>query len=478
MFQVKPNHIRRVSFTTRLFPHLNSSLGLDLRRIKTEGEYDGELFCGGRSKNKDLLTFFGFIRRSDSCAAFVQLPNLRRSLRKLTNLVEQELEKVGAQQILLPSIIPQKLWIKSKRLERQKTALDGVYSFKDKNEEELLLGPTFEESITRMVAGIDTVSEYDLPLLFYQTSPKYRFEPNPRFGLLRTNEFIMNDTYSFDANLEEASNTYSRLGNLYENLFRRLGLKCVKIESGTGNIGGKYSHEYQLPVSSGEDTIVQCNDCQNSYNIEMCPIQERNHCLKCGSDKLSILQALELGHTFLLSDIYSEPLNAKFTSREGNSLFYHMGCYGLGLTRIIGAGLDLLSLIHDHNNFRTIQMRWPEGIEPYQLAIVGPAKRSKQYHGGSTLFIERLVNRVLESTNSVDILVDNRDKDGIAKRVVGLQSLGIPNIVVVGQKFLQDQPQVELLKLDSSKINYEQHWFSEDQLYNYTSGLDRQNICD
>lgn len=475
MFPVKPEHVRRVSFATRVFPKIKSTLGLDTSKLKSSNQFDGELFCGGRSRNKDLLSFFGFIAESRSSPTFVQLPLFRRCLKKLINLVERELETIGAHEILLPTLISQKLWQQSGRLERQQDALDYVYSFTDKAKNKLLLGPTFEESVTQLVADLEPPKESELPLMFYQTSQKFRFEPNPRFGVLRSNEFLMNDLYSFDSTLDKAKQTYEMISRVYETIFKRLDLQCFRFESGTGNIGGKYSHEYQLPVSSGEDTLVHCKNCHYAYNAEMSLHEgvefKNDQCLRCESTNIDRIQALELGHTFLLSDTYSKPMKVKIARDDGSKANYEMGCYGLGLTRILGAGLDLYSVLptqncSDHQSF--IQMRWPSGVEPYRIGIVAPAKRSKQYHGGSSEFIERLTNRILDSTNSnIDIILEDRGKEGIFRRVARLQSLGIPYIMIVGQRFLQEIPEIELLKLDQNKVNYEQSWLTEEQICDF-----------
>lgn len=481
MFNVKAQYVRRISFASKIFPKIKSVIGLDLSKLKSTDQFDGELFCGGRSKNKDLLTFFGFIKESSGQATFSQLPLFRRSLKKLTNLVELQLETIGANEVLLPLLVPQKWWHESQRLKRQNNALDYVYKFTDHGDNNLLLGPTFEESITKLVAGLDSSYESELPLLLYQTSSKFRYEPNPRFGLIRSNEFVMNDTYSFDANLELAEKTYTEVSEVYDKIFKVLGLNCIKTQGGTGDIGGKNSHEYQLPVSSGEDTVVECNNCGDSYNLEIHSdrkLGSKESCMKCSSTNIRLTKALELGHTFLLSDIYSKPLKAKYTILDGiGRRNYEMGCYGLGLTRILAAGVDLLSVCpNSQHDDSFLQVRWPNEVEPYKIGLVTPAKRSKQYHGGSSEFIEKVVTRTLESTRNIDFLIEDRDKEGIGRRLVKLQSLGIPYIIVVGQRFLQDQAEVEFLRLDTDKKSYEQLWLTEDQLYNQLVNLDYQTI--
>lgn len=397
----------------------------------------------------------------------------------MIDLVERELEFVGAQEVLLPTLVPQTLWRQSKRLERQQDALNHVYNLEDRGGNKFLLGPTFEESITQLISNLETPASHELPIMFYQTSPKFRYEPNPRFGLIRSNEFLMNDLYSFDSSFEKATETYETITKVYDKIFKKLDLKCLRFESGMGSIGGKYSHEYQLPVCSGEDTLLSCNNCQYAFNSEMLvettgDIKE-DQCTRCKSFDVDKIQALELGHTFLLSDTYSKPLNVRVPTDDGPKVFYEMGCYGLGLTRIIGAGLDLFSILPANKSAADqetpVQMRWPTNIEPYKVGIVAPATRSKQYHGGSNEFIERIARTLLDTTSNLDIIIEDRGKEGISKRIGKLQSLGIPNIVVVGQRFLQDPPEVELLRLDENKRDYKQIWLTEEQLYDFVQRM-------
>lgn len=479
MFPIRPEHVRRVSFISRVYPKFSSTLNAEFIKTTTT---DGEVFLQGRSMNKDLLSYFGLLSSSQRGAStFAQLPLFRRVIRKLINIVETELESIGAQQVLLPTLIPKKLWHKSNRLDRQHDAFESVYQLKDKASNELLLGPTFEESITQLVGDLDPLNERDLPLLLYQTSQKFRYEPNPRFGLLRSNEFLMKDMYSFDDSLDKAKETYDLVTVVYEKIFKRLGLNCMRFDSDLGSMGGKYSHEYQLPVPSGEDSLVICKSCNYAYNKALySKSDQRDKCTKCQSDELELIQALELGHTFLLSDTYSRPLNVTIKGEDGTRRHFEMGCYGLGLTRIIGAGLDLFSIVPNNisNNALKdevfadsfVQMRWPSEVEPYRLGIVTPAKRSKQYHAGSSEFAEKLTTRILDTTSQdVDVIIEDRDKEGIFKRIAKLKCLGIPNIIVIGKRYLSDPPQFEMLSLTEDKQRYEEHWLTEEQVYDFVS---------
>lgn len=472
MLNIKPNHIKRVVFTSKLFPKLKSPLRIDDNSIPING------FCGGKSKNRDLLTFFGGISDVIGASTFAQLPLFRRSLRKLTNLVENELVAIGSQEILLPTIVPQRLWHKSERLKRHPNSLDNVFKFVDDDDRQLMLGPTFEESITHLVAHIDgSISESELPILLHQSSPKFRMESNPKFGIIRSNEFFMNDLYSFDADLARAQSTYDLVSHAYERIFKKLGFECIRTANEPGNIGGKYSHEYQLPIQSGQDVIIKCANCDHSLNKESVADNLEGSCSKCGSHDITQLYTIELGHTFLLSDLYSKPLNAKFKSSDGRSKHYEMGCYGLGLTRIIGAGVDLQSITpeqstesNSNDSSDIIQIRWPRNIEPFMLGVVGPAKRSRQNQAGSTEFIEQLLNNILDNNDSLDVLVEDRDGEGIGKRLIRLQALGLPYIIVIGERFFNDPPEIELLKLDNDRKAYTRHWFNEGQLNEF---LDR-----
>jgi len=478
MFPVKPDHVRRLNFVSKIYPNLSSPLGTEFARLGAD-DHDGELFLRGKSRNKDLLSFFGFISKSQrGASSHVQLPLFRRCQKKLVSLVEQELESIGAQEMLMPTLIPKKLWLRSKRVERQPDALDSVYQLTDRNEIALLLGPTFEESTTQLVGDLDASYEHQLPLMLYQTSQKFRDEMQPRFGLLRSSEFLMNDLYSFDATLDNAKATYTLMTSVYERIFKRLGLDCIRCESNPGDIGGTISHEFQLPLSSGEDMVVRCRSCNHSYNIEMSNSTDikdeqdssRAVCIKCKNSNVDSYVSLELAHTFLLSDTYTRPMNVSIKASDGGRRFYEMGCYGLGLTRILGAGLDLFSIgpKQSAESSDIPQMRWPSETEPYKFGLVTPAKRSKQYHGGSSDFVEKMVLSILDRTShEVDILIEDRDKEGISRRVAKLQSIGIPNIIVVGKRFLDDPPMFEVLSLTKDKQNYDQHWFTEEQLYDY-----------
>lgn len=476
MFPIKPQHVARVTFATRLYPTIPGPTALSASKIKQLEGYDGQVFGGGRSKNRDLLTHFGFLCEAPGGSSFVQLPLLRRSLKKLVNIVEDELNVLGCQEFCAPSVVPERLWKKSGRLKRNADALNNVYRLKDNEDRSLLLGPTFEETITNLVAIGPRLTDAELPLMLYQTTPKYRQEPNTRFGLIRCNEFLMNDLYTFDSSLETAKATYERVSSVYRRIFEKLGLECMSVQSEPGNIGGVFSHEYQMPVPSGEDITVVCNNCGHTANQNMFENpRDVVRCMQCGDSDISPLRTLELGHTFLLSDTYSKPFKAKYTRlADGQSVDFQMGCYGLGLTRILGAGIDRNTVVNkssDTDQYE-VQLRWPNKTEPFALGIVAPVKRSKQYHNNSTQWIERLVDQICTRTKGLDVIIEDRDKAALPRKLAKLKGLGIPNIIVIGSKFLEQPPEVEFWHLETESSEYQKRYFTLDQVCDYLTKLD------
>lgn len=485
----------RIVHVSKSFPNLQSPFGFNPISIfghqsQSNNNHQKDVVLPNnnafisRSCNRELLSHFGFISDALGASSFIQLPNFRRSLKKLIRLVDNELEKLGAQELLLPTIVPQRLWDKSERLKRDSKALDNVFQLIDHEKRKLLLGPTFEESITHLMAHIHgSILEHELPILLHQSSPKFRLESNPKFGIIRSNEFFMNDLYSFDSTLESATNTYKSMNQAYENILNKLGLPFIKTLGSSGDIGGVYSHEYQLPVSSGQDLIVECKNCHHTVNEEALRLNNQDHkhvdemtCQICGSSNLVKLSSIELAHTFLLGDTYSKPMGAKFTCLDGTRRNYQMGCYGIGLTRIIGAAIDLLSITPNSNSNNSainsskkmVQLRWPRYIEPFRLGLVPPAKRSiVNNQSKATNFIESFLDMILKQTRYVDILVEDRDKEGIGSRLLRLQCLGLPYIMVVGRKFLEEKPLVEMLKLDHTTGLYGTIFLSEDQIHDF-----------
>ena len=210
-----------------------------------------------------LLLRAGLIRKLAG-GLYTFLPLGLRALRKVEQIVREEMDRAGALEVLMPALQPTEIWKQSGRYE---TAAEVLFKVRDRSKKEWLLGPTHEEVITTLAAG--EISSYrQLPKNFYQIQTKFRDEIRPRFGLMRAKEFIMKDAYSFDVSDEAALVSYRKMYDAYQRIFNRCGLKNFPVEADTGVIGGNYSHEFMVPAETGENEVVYCEGCGYAANIE------------------------------------------------------------------------------------------------------------------------------------------------------------------------------------------------------------------
>src|SRR5215203_1874288 len=210
-----------------------------------------------------LLVRAGLVRKLTG-GLYTFLPLGLRVLRKVENIVREEMNRAGAQEVLMPALQPPEIWQQSGRYE---TAQDVFFKVRDRAKKEWILGPTHEEVITTLVAG-EVNSYRQLPKNFYQIQMKFRDEIRPRFGLMRAKEFIMKDAYSFDVSDEAAQVSYQKMYDAYTRIFQRCGLKAIPVEADTGVMGGKFSHEFMVPAETGENEVVYCEGCNYAANIE------------------------------------------------------------------------------------------------------------------------------------------------------------------------------------------------------------------
>src|SRR5580765_2624948 len=209
-----------------------------------------------------LLLRAGLVRKLTG-GLYTFLPLGLRALRKVEQIVREEMDRAGALELLMPSLQPPDIWQKSGRYA---TAKDVLFKVRDRAKKEWVLGPTHEAVVTTLVAG--EISSYrQLPKAFYQRAIKFRDEIRPRFGLMRAKEFIMKDAYSFDATDEAAQSSYHRMYDAYARIFKRCGLKAIAVEADTGVMGGKFSHEFMVPAPTGENEVVYCEGCSYAANV-------------------------------------------------------------------------------------------------------------------------------------------------------------------------------------------------------------------
>jgi prolyl-tRNA synthetase len=244
-----------------------------------------------------LLVRGGFIRML-ARGIYDYLPLAQRSLRKIEQIIREEMNRAGAQEVLLPSVQPAELWQESGRWEAYGSEL---LRFKDRKGSDFCYGPTHEEVITDLVRG-EVTSYKQLPMNLYQIQTKFRDEPRPRFGLMRGREFIMKDAYSFDVDEDGAQESYDRMFEAYQNICDRLGFDYVAVEADTGNIGGSLSHEFQVLAETGEDEVVSCTECGYAANVEKAEMQFDDD-LGPLDDELGELEKVDTPHKRTIEEI-------------------------------------------------------------------------------------------------------------------------------------------------------------------------------
>ncbi|GAB6032726.1 prolyl-tRNA synthetase [Chamberlinius hualienensis] len=393
------------------------------------------------SKSHQLMLDHGLIRHSYS-GTFHYLPLAVKSLNKLIRIIDEEMEAIGGQKVDLPCLISKQLW---KTTERWDALGDELFKLKDRHERDLCLGPTHEEVITDLMATASYASYKNMPILLYQIAKKYRDEMKPRFGLLRAREFLMKDLYSFDATEEDAKRTYETVGNAYKRLLNRLGLKFVQVEADSGKIGGKISHEFHLISNIGEDRVVFCKKCTYSANADFLAQGSGNNCKLCGS-QLESKEAIEVAHTFLLGTKYSAPLKAHFVSTAGKKENIIMGCYGVGVSRLLAASLEVLST--------NDQLRWPNIITPYKFCVIPPKANSNEIEA------EPMAEHIYNELNKLfpdDVIYDDRNNKTIGSRLFDAKKIGYPYIIIVGKTVLESVPKFEMVDLFNNSTMYVTH---------------------
>ncbi|KAK2495457.1 hypothetical protein MC885_002641 [Smutsia gigantea] len=401
--------------------------------LSPEGK-SGSLTC----RSQRLMLQVGLIHQA-SPGCYHLLPYAVRAMEKLMRVIDQEMQAIGGQKVNMPSLCSADLWQASNRWDLLGKEL---LRLQDRHDKEYCLGPTHEEAITALVASQKTLSYRQLPLLLYQVTRKFRDEPRPRFGLLRSREFYMKDMYTFDSSPETAWQTYNLVCDAYSSLFDRLGLQCVKVQADVGSIGGTMSHEFQLPVDIGEDRFALCPSCRFSANVETLDLSQTN-CPAC-QGPLTETKGIEVGHTFYLGTKYSSIFNAQFINIHGKLALAEMGCYGLGVTRILAAAIEVLSTEDC--------IRWPGLLAPYQACLIPPKKGSREE------VAEELVGHLYDHITEVvpqlrgEVLLDDRTQLTIGNRLKDANKFGYPFVIIAGRKALEDPAHFEVWCQNTSEV--------------------------
>ena len=360
-----------------------------------------------------LMLRAGMIRQLAS-GIYTWLPLGYRVLKKVEAIIREVMNSAGAQEILMPAIQPAELWRESERWDQYGPELLRI---NDRHEREFCFGPTHEEVITDLVRR-EVRSYKQLPIILYQIQTKFRDEIRPRFGIMRSREFLMKDAYSFHLNDESLQETYEQMYKSYTEIFTRLGLEFRAVIADSGNIGGDKSHEFHVLAESGEDKIVFSKNKDYAASLERASID-------LGEKEISALEhakGIEVGHIFQLGTKYSSSMKTNCLDKHGKSVNLIMGCYGIGVSRIVAAAIE-----QNHDEKGII---WPTAIAPFQLALT-PVNMHK-----SVRFRDAVISFYNElSANNIDVLLDDRnERPGVMFSDTEL--VGIPHRFVFSEKGL------------------------------------------
>lgn len=368
-----------------------------------------------------LLTRAGFIEQEMS-GVYSFLPLGLKVLQKISNIIREEMNAIDAQEVLMPSLQPKSLWEESGRW----TSIDPpLFTTQDRHEKDLAIAPTHEEVVTDLARKIIS-SHKDLPQIVYQIQNKFRNEQRATGGLLRTREFLMKDAYSFDTDLESFNETYNKIIEAYKKIFSRVGIETKLVEAHSGSIGGERSNEFMMLSETGEDTIFVCTKCDWAANKEL--IESPDKCPKCGAD-IETKKSIEIAHIFQLGEIYSKKMNAMFTTSNGTQKPLFMGCYGIGLPRLMAA---VIEAHHDD-----LGMIWPKAIAPNKVYLI-------DLEGSRG---EEIYKKLLE--NNIDVLFDDREVS-VGVKFADADLIGLPVRLTLSQKTLSNNS-IELKKRDEKE---------------------------
>lgn len=345
-----------------------------------------------------------------------------RVLTKIENIIREEMNAIGGQELLLPALHPKENWNKTNRWQTPE-----MFKLKSRLGKDYGLGWTHEEIITPLVQKF--VSSYkDLPFYVYQIQDKFRDELRAKSGLLRGTEFIMKDLYSFHADEKDMDSYYEKVKGAYFKIFRRCGLgKHTFLTLASGGSFSKYSHEFQTVTPYGEDEIHLCQKCGLAVNKEIVG-QLKYRCAGCGGKRLIAQKAIEVGNIFKLKTKYTEAFNFKIKDRNGKDRPVLMGCYGIGLGRLMGAIAEV------HHDERGIV--WPASIAPHMIHLISIEAQSPK--------VKKMADKVYEDLCfgggqelRPEVLYDDRKDKTAGEKFTDADLIGIPLRVVVSKKSLE-----------------------------------------
>ena len=394
-------------------------------------------------KSHQLMLRVGMIKQS-SAGIYSWLPLGLKVMKKIEQIVREEQNKIGAQEILMPTIQSSDIWKESGRYEDYG---EEMLRIKDRQNREMLYGPTNEELVTDIFRG--SVKSYkSLPQLLYHIQWKFRDEIRPRFGIMRCREFYMKDAYSFDINDEEALFSYNKFFLSYLKTFKRLDLKAIPMAADTGPIGGNLSHEFIILAETGESKIFtdkrifevdssgsklekkSLEDLRNKfekfYSVTDEKFDKEEFETNVIEENRLITKGIEVGHIFYFGDKYSKPMDGSVDLPGGKKDFVKMGSYGIGVSRLVGA------IIEAKYDAKKEVMKWPISVAPYDISIIPMINKNDK----SSLEKANKINLELEK-NNIETLIDDTEEN-FSSKIKKMNLIGIPYQIIIGKQTEND----------------------------------------
>ena len=407
-------------------------------------------------KSHQLMLRVGMIKQS-SAGIYSWLPLGFKVMKKIEKLVREEQNKIGAQELLMPTIQSSDIWKESGRYEDYG---DEMLRIKDRQNREMLYGPTNEELITEIFRS--SVKSYkSLPQLLYHIQWKFRDELRPRFGIMRCREFYMKDAYSFDINDAEALFSYNKFFLSYLRTFKRLELTAIPMEADTGPIGGNLSHEFIILAETGESKIFTDKRIfelnSEGTKIEKKSLEElrkkyekfyavtdekfdKNDFEKNVNKENQIAtKGIEVGHIFYFGDKYSKPLNCLVDHPEGKKIAVKMGSYGIGVSRLVGAIIEA--------KFKNDVMKWPKTVSPFDVVIIPSINKNNT----ESLEKSNKIYKELKKEN-IDVLLDDVNEN-ISAKFKKHDLIGVPYQIIIGSKSEEDKFEFKELNFSSEMLS-------------------------
>ncbi len=409
-------------------------------------------------KSHQLMLRTGMIKQS-SAGIYSWLPLGFKVMKKIEQLVREEQNSIGAQEMLMPTIQSSEIWKESGRYDDYG---EEMLRIKDRQGRELLYGPTNEELITDVFRS--SVKSYkSLPQLLYHIQWKFRDEIRPRFGVMRCKEFYMKDAYSFDLSDEEAKKSYNKMFYSYLKTFNKLDLKAIPMSADTGPIGGDLSHEFVILAETGESDIYADKNIFeidiNKYKFDDESLQKMredftkiyavtdekykkedfNKLVK--KENQIITKGIEVGHIFYFSDKYSKPMNCLIDDKNGKKTSVKMGSYGIGVSRLVGAIIEA--------KYNNEIMKWPKTVTPFDVVIIPSISKNNKENLEKA---EKVYNELKKQ--NIDVLLDDVDEN-MSNKFKKHDLIGVPYQIIIGSKSEGDKLEFKELNAKSELLNLE-----------------------